>query len=109
MDSNSILFTHVTSAAAFAYALQLLQKWAKTPWVTEHTTGVNVALRAIFSLFASFGINWAWTGSSVSGWSVTITIPALAVLGHGVFHLFGQFALQHGWLKLFQLGDAKPA
>ena len=107
---DNILFSHLTSAAIFAYALQLLQRSEKLPWVTQHTAWVNIGLRALFSLAANLGISWVWNGHLdwTAGASVTITIPALTVLAHGVYHLVGQFGLQHGFLKVLNITDAPP-
>lgn len=102
MDSN-LMFTHLTSAAICAYILQLLQQWKQLPWVTAHTKWVNVAIRAILSGASAVGIHSAWTGSSVTGWQIVIGVPALSVLAHGIFQWAGQFAMQHGLLKIFQL------
>lgn len=108
---DSILFSHLTSAALFAYTLQLLQRWQKTPWVTEHTTMMNVGLRAVLSLLANLGIGWVWNGhlTWLTGASVTITIPGLTVVAHGCYHLVGQFAFQHGFLKILNIKTDPPA
>ena len=107
MESHSILMSHLTSAAMFAYALQLLQKWDKMPWVTAHTAWVNIGLRALFSFAATLGIGFVWAGSFGAG-VLTVTIPAATVLAHGLYHFLGQFSMQHAWLKVFQLESPKP-
>lgn len=108
---DNILFSHLTSAAIFAYVLQLLQRWEKLPWVTAHTAWVNIGLRALFSFAANVGIGWVWNGHLAwnTGASVTITIPGLAIVAHGLYHLMGQFGLQHGFLKILNAPDAPVA
>jgi hypothetical protein len=107
MDSN-LMFTHLTSAAICAYVLQLLQQWKALPWITAHTTWLNVALRALLSGASAVGIHSAWTGTSATGWQIVIGIPAASVLAHGLFEWVGQYSLQHGLLKIFQLQPVPP-
>lgn len=104
---QSILLSHLTSAAIFAYILQLLQQWTKLPWVTKEATTINIVIRAILSFLAILGITTAWTGSLLAGGTLTIDIPSIWIVLHGLYHFIGQFALQHAWLKIFYLD--KPA
>jgi hypothetical protein len=107
MNPN-IALTHITSAAAFAYLLILLQKWSKTPWITVDTKKITILLRVVFSILTEIGIAWTWSGSSTTGWHIGIDIPSLSVLVQTVFHAFGQYALQHGWFNVLQIQESKP-
>jgi hypothetical protein len=96
MNPN-ILFTHLTSAAALAYLMQILQSWKAVPWVTRDTTKINTILRAVLAAGATVGIGVAWTSSAGGGHQLTIAIPSIGALAHAAFSAFGQYALQHGW------------
>lgn len=112
MDNvSTIFFTQITSGAAAAYILQLLQQWKALPWITAHTTKINIAVRLLFSFAAALGISWTWApGSTHGAHLLTVAIPSAADLLHGTWHWFGQYALQHGWLKVFQIQTpAAPA
>jgi hypothetical protein len=110
MNPN-ILFTHLTSAAALAYLMQILQAWKAVPWVTRDTTKINAILRALLAAGATIGIGVAWSANAAGGGQLTIAIPSLVALGHGAFSAFGQYALQHGWEKILMppAASAPPA
>lgn len=103
MEPN-ILYTHITAAAAFAYVMTHLQQWNKIPWINKDSKRVNTYLRAVMSAFANVGIHWTWAGSWGVGRTLTITIPALAVIGHALFTWLGQYSVQHGFEKVFNIG-----
>lgn len=105
MDHHSLLSTQIGAAAVCAYLVQLLQKWSKAPWITEHTAGINAAVRIVTSGFAALGVSWAWGDISNGGHTLTFTIPAGTVILAGLWHWFTQYAVQHGWAKLFQVGE----
>lgn len=100
MDPN-LFFTQLTAGAALAYLLRILQKWNKVSWINDHTTGISIFVRACLSFFATIGIGWTWNGVEHS---LTITGLSAAVLAHGLWHWFGQYALQHGWGQIFNVG-----
>lgn len=101
MDSaTSLLGTQLGAAAACAYLMQMLQKWSKTPWITEHTAGINVGVRTALALFSTIGITWAWASGEAGSHVISIAIPNGAVLLHSVWHVFVQYAIQHGWGNL---------
>lgn len=104
-NTSSLIFTAVTSSAACAYLLQLLQKWSKTPWITEHTTGINVAVRAVLSAAATVGISVAWNSGSDNSHTLIIAIPSGITLLHGIWHWFGQYALQHFSGKILSIPE----
>lgn len=107
-DATNMLATQLTAGAACAYILQLLQKWSKTPWITEHTTGINNAVRLILAFVSSLGISWVWSGSQDGGHTLTIAIPSAIAVVQSLWHVFGQFALQHGWGKVLALNGSVP-
>lgn len=102
MDPN-MLFTQVTSGAAMAYLLRLIQKWEKLPWITQHTGGITVTFRLILSAAATLGITWQWSASE-HGHILAIAFPTAGALLHGLWLWFGQYAMQHGWGQLFNVG-----
>jgi hypothetical protein len=101
------ILTTVTAAAGCAYFMQLLQKAKSLPWITAHTTGINVALRAVLSLAATVGIGHAWTPSAGGGGVFMVTVPPAMVILNGLWHWFGQFAVQHGFGQLLSVGTLK--
>lgn len=103
MDISTLIFTQLTSGAACAYILQLLQQWKALPWITAHTKGINAFVRLLMSGVAALGISWTWADASANGHVLTIAIPSSVALLHAAWHWFGQYALQHGWWKIFQL------
>lgn len=106
---SSLIFTQLTTGAASAYLLQLIQKWKALPWITEHTDGINRGVRIVMSFGAAIGISWVWGAKAADGSHVlSLTIPSAIVLLHGVWHWFGQYALQHGWWKVFQIPISSP-
>lgn len=99
--AHSVLSTQIGSAAVCAYIVQLLQKWSRTPWITQHTTGINTAVRIATSGLAALGVGWAWGELSPDGGhSLIIHIPPAAVILAGLWHWFTQYAIQHGWGNL---------
>jgi hypothetical protein len=88
------------AGAALEYLLHLLQRWSKTPWITEHTTKITVICRAALAFFATIGLSWHYSGGTlvISGLSLT-------VIGAGLWHLFRQYAVQHGFGKLIRNGN----
>lgn len=107
MDAN-LLMTQITAGAACAYLLQLLQKWEKVPWITQHTVYINTGVRAVLALLAVVGITEAWTPNPGGGGVLAFTIPPATVILHGIWHWFGQYALQHGWGKILDV-DGQPS
>lgn len=94
-DTTSLLTSQIAAAAACAYLVTLLQKWSRTPWITEHTAGINIAVRVLLSVAATVGIGFAWSGSAGDGHTLTITIPPAIQLIHGLWHVFSQYCLTH--------------
>lgn len=97
------LGTQLTAAAASAYLLNLLQRWEKVPWITQHTVGISHAVRAVLALAATVGIGWQW---SAADHTLTITGLSLTALLVGGWHWFSQFAVTHGFGQL--LNGFKP-
>lgn len=104
MDANLVV-TQVTAGAGCAYLLQLLQKWERLPWITQHSTAINHAIRVVMSGAAVLGISSAWSPSTGGGHTLTIVIPPAMVIVHGLWTWFGQFAITHGFGSLLQAGN----
>jgi hypothetical protein len=103
METN-ILFTHLTSAALFGYLMNKAMTWEKIPWINYHTQKLNSILRLALSGLTTLGIHWTWGGTWSTGRQVMIVIPALAVIGHALFQWLGQYAMQHGWERMLDIG-----
>lgn len=88
------------AGAALEFGLHFLQRWSKTPWITEHSTKLTAALRAILAFGATIGLSWHYSGGTlvISGLSVS-------VLAAGAWHMFRQYALQHGFGHLIRNGN----
>lgn len=104
-NTTSLLTSQIAAAAACSYLLNLLQKWSKTPWITEHTAGINAAVRAVLALGATVGIGWAWSSGANDTHVLMVTIPSFPVLIHGLWHWFSQYAIQHGFGKVLDIGQ----
>jgi hypothetical protein len=94
--------TQFTAAALVEFLLRFLQKWSKTPWITDHTTGITLACRAVLAFVATLGITWKYSGDTheliIGGLSLVAILTAL-------WHFAGQFATQHVFGKLLQSGN----
>lgn len=88
------------AGAVLEYALHLLQRWSKTPWITEHTAGITVAFRALLACCATIGLSWQYHGGTL-----IITGLTPAIIGAGIWHLLQQYAVQHGFGKLIRNGN----
>ncbi len=88
------------AGAALEYLLHLLQRSSKTPWITEHTTKITVFCRAMLAFFATIGLSWHYQGGTL-----TITGLSATVIFAGLWHLFRQYAVQHGFGKLIRNGN----
>jgi hypothetical protein len=107
MTPTDPILATVTAGAGCAYFMQLLQKAKSVPWITDHTQGINVALRAVLSLVATLGISHAWTPATGGGGAFTLVFPPLSVIAVGLWHWFGQFAVMHGFGQLLGIGTLK--
>jgi hypothetical protein len=107
MTPTDPILTTVTAGAGCAFIVQLLQKAKQVPWITEHTTAINIALKASLSFFATLGISHAWNPSAGGGGQLTFDIPSMSVLMIGLWHWFGQFAVMHGFGQLLGVGTVK--
>lgn len=101
MANTSMLGTEIGAAAVSAYLIQLAQRWSKLPWITEHTQAINFYARLVTSGASALGVGWVWGDLGTSGGhTLTISIPPAAIILHGLWHWFTQYAVQHGWGNL---------
>jgi len=91
-----------TAAALLEYLLHFLQKWSKTPWITEHTTWITVAARSLFALCATVGITWKYSGETHE--LVIGGLSAIAI-ATGLWHVISQYAMQHAFGGLVRYGN----
>lgn len=91
-----------TAAAILEYLLHFLQKWSKTPWISEHTEHITVVTRAVFAFLATLGINWKYSGDTH-----TLIISGLSAIAiaTGVWHCLSQYAMQHAFGGLVRSGN----
>lgn len=94
-DATTLLTSQIGAAAACSYVLNLLQRWSRLPWITEHTKVINVIVRAVLAGAATLGISKAWTPTTGGGGVLMISIPPFAVLVQATWHWFSQYALTH--------------
>jgi len=99
MNSPSIA-DQFAAGAALEFLLHFLQRWSKTPWITEHTTKITTFFRVLLAFFATIGLTWHYSGGTlvISGLSV-------AVISQGLWQMFKQYALQHGFGHLIRNGN----
>lgn len=88
------------AGAALEFGLKFLQRWSKTPWITEHTTKITVALRALLAFGATIGLSWHYAGGTL-----TITGLSVSIVAAGLWHFFRQYAVQHGFGHLISSGN----
>lgn len=89
----------MTSADSWQVLIALIwpiaQEWLKNSplfsWVSKQTPKANAALSVAVATLTTVGFHLAWTGSAAVGWSITLTIPAVAALKHAA----GAWVLQH--------------
>lgn len=91
-DATTLLTSQIGAAAACAYFLNLLQKWQKLPWITQHTEEINFWVRAILAAGSAIGINAVWNPTDHS---LLITGLSVTTIFHGVWHWFTQYAITH--------------
>ena len=88
----------IGASAAFAYFMNWLKNWQKFPIVTQHSTEINAAFRAVTSFFATVGITVVWTGHTLTFGNIY-----LWTIVSGLGHWFSTYAIQHGWEKIFSI------
>jgi hypothetical protein len=101
------ILSSVTAAAACSFLLDRIQKSEKLPWISAHTTTINTVAKLVMSGLSTIGIAHAWTPSVAGGGTLVLTIPALPVIAVGLWHWFGQFAIQHGFGQI--ISPSAPA
>jgi len=88
------------AAAALEFALHFLQRWSKTPWITENTTKISATFRVMLAFFATIGLTWHYDGGTL-----VITGLSVSVIATGLWNFFRQYALQHGFGHLIRTGN----
>lgn len=88
------------AAAALEFALHFLERWSKTPWITENTTKITAAFRVMLAFFATLGLTWHYDGGTL-----VITGLSVSVISLGLWNFFRQYALQHGFGHLIRNGN----
>lgn len=102
MTSPSIA-DQFAAGAALEFGLHFLQQWSKTPWITVHTTKITTVFRIVLAFFATIGLQWHY--ATIDGGTLTVTGLSVSVVAAGLWHLFRQYALQHGFGHLIRNGN----
>lgn len=103
---------YLTSAATIVY----IQEWLKQRQVyaqfVQAFPGTDKwahwAVAGVMSLVAAAGIHWVWTGSLTNGGVLTIQIPDLTTVAHGVADWFKVYVLQHTVYKMMREPQWQP-
>ena len=104
--SAPLVPTQLSAAMACGYILFLLQKSKAVPWVTAHTAGINAAIRAVLSAAATLGITFQWLPADHA---LVIGNLSAAVILHGLWHWFSQYAAAQGFEKLLYVVPGQTA
>ena len=107
-NTTNLLFTSLATSGMCAYLLQALQKWSKTPWITAHTTGINVGVRMALSFAATLGISVAWNSGADNSHILMVAIPSGTLLAKGALHWVGQYFFQHAAGKVLSIPEDPP-
>lgn len=111
MDSN-IVVTQISSAAILVWVLQRLKSATWFPWLQNEG---QVVAKRIISVAAAIGthtgISWVWAPAAFAAGShtLTLTIPALAVISVTVWHWLSQYILQELIYQACGKGAPKPS
>jgi len=91
-----------TAAALVEWLLHFLQRWSKTPWISEHTTGITIAVRSVLAFGATLGITWQYSAADH-----TLMIGGLSAVAifTGLWHFASQYAMQQGFGGLIRSGN----
>lgn len=104
----NMMLTYLAATGGCTYLLQALQKWSKTPWISAHTTKINVLVRMALALGASIGLSLGWSSGADHSHILTIAIPSLKTLAVGTVHLVGQYFAQHAAGKVISINETPP-
>ncbi len=91
------ILSHLTNSALVVYGLQFLKgttsyrKFAAAMPMADNK--VHVLMSALGAFGTAAGMHGAVGGSSLAGWTLTLAIPPLWVVFHGLWDWAQQFAL----------------
>lgn len=91
------------AGAALEFGLHFLERWSKTPWITEHTTKISTFFRVVLAFFATIGLHWHY--AAVNGGELVITGLSVSVIAQGLWSFLRQYAVQHGFGHLIRNGN----
>lgn len=98
--SSAVVPTQISAAMASGYILWLLQKSQTIPWVSQTTVKLNAVIRLIVATGSTLGISIAWEPTNHQ---LIIGNLTLAVVAHGLWHVFTQYAATHGFEKILNV------
>lgn len=94
MNELTGLLHQAGAGTLLVYTLQWLKGREWFPWITENSAAVNRWVGALFALATSIGVEIATSGSSTTGWHISIDIPNMKVLTDTIIHAATQFSGQ---------------
>ena len=98
--ASAVVPTQISAAMASGYILWMLQKSQGIPWVSQTTVKLNALIRLIVSGVSTIGISIAWEPTNHQ---LIIGNLTLAVVAHGLWHVFTQYAATHGFEKILNV------
>lgn len=99
MNDYSVVFG---AGAAAAYLIKFLQHSKYFPWITAEAAKVNTIVQAAISFLVTIGITFKWDPQAHT---LMIGGLSLALILHGLWTWFTQFAVQHGFTNLITIGQ----
>ena len=98
--ASAVVPTQISAAMACGYILWLLQKAQNLPWVSQTTVKLNALIRLVAAGASTIGISIAWQGDTHQ---LVIGNLTAAVILHGLWHVFTQYAATHGFEKILNV------
>ncbi len=98
--SSAVVPTQISAAMACGYILWFLQKAETFPWVSQTTVKLNALIRLVAASASTIGISVAWQSDTHQ---LIIGNLTFAVIAHGLWHVFTQYAATHGFEKILNV------
>jgi hypothetical protein len=98
--SSAVIPTQLSAAMACGYVLWMLQKAKSIPWISQVTVKLNAAIRLFVATVSTIGISIVWQSSAHQ---LVIGNLTWVVIGHGLWHVFTQYAATHGFEKILNV------
>ena len=83
----------------------LLQKAKRLGWISEQSKGLQQGIAWIGAFLATFGVHFAFAGSLACGGRLTLDLPPMGDLAHGVMNFVLTIGAQEGSYNLARLPE----